>query len=394
MNPNEFTKDSPGRLVLTPERVHAFIPNPLPTELELSPLIIKLLGEADRALGQLNGIAQSLPNPNLLVRPFIRREAELSSRIEGTFATQEELVLFEMGRPNESARPDVQEVANYVSALERGLKKLQELPTSLRLIRELHSNLLRGVRGGSQRPGEFRKIQNFIGQRNQPIGRARFVPPPPSDVMACLDAFERALHAETSIPPLVHMAMIHYQFEAIHPFEDGNGRIGRLLLPLILCERKLLSQPLLHLSAFFEIYREDYYDHLLHVSQRGAWGEWIQFFLRGASEQALEATKKSRQLLDLRQKFQEKIRTKRASALAARLVDQLFKSPAITIPYARDLLKVTFPSANLTVQKLVEAGILSEASGQKRNRVWLAGEILAILSSQRARSTISTEGEA
>lgn len=185
--------------------------------------------------------------------------------------------------------------------------------------------------------------------------------------------------------------MIHYQFEAIHPFEDGNGRIGRLLLPLILCEKKLLPQPLLHLSAFFEMYRQEYFDHLLHVSQRGSWQDWIQFFLRAIYDQARDAAERSRQLLDLRQRFQEKVRAKRASALAGHLVDHLFKSPAITVPLARELLKVTYPSANLTVQKVVEAGILHEISGHKRNRVWLAPQVLEILSKRPDRQADTRE---
>ena len=386
MNLKEFTKDIPGRLVVIPEGVHAFIPFPLPSELSLPSDTIAILGEADRAVGQLYGLAQSLPNPSLLVRPFLRREAELSSRIEGTYATQEELVLFEVGQPSKPTRPDVLEVANYVQALEHGLKRLEEIPISLRLIRELHAHLLRGVRGGSLRPGEFRTVQNFIGQRNQPIAAARFVPPPASEVFSCLDALERSFHAETKIPPLVALAMIHYQFEAIHPFEDGNGRIGRLLLPLILCERKLLPHPLLHLSAFFERHREDYYDHLLHVSQRGEWQEWIQFFLRSVIDQAREAGSRSHQLIELRQLFQEKIRAKRASALAGRLVDHLFKSPAISVPLTSQLLRISYPSASLTVQKLVEVGILHEISGQKRNRVWLAPEVLQIISPATAKS--------
>lgn len=391
MNHNEFTRDSPGQLVLIPEGVHAFVPHPLPPGLLLASETIKLLSDADRALGNLHGIAQSLPNPQLLVRPFLRREAELSSRIEGTYASQEDLVLFELRGPSEPVRPDVREVANYVAALEHGLKRLKEIPTCLRLIRELHLRLLRGVRGNTRRPGEFRNIQNFIGQHDLPIGEARYVPPPPTYVSQCLDAFEHSLHADSSLPPLVRIAMIHYQFEAIHPFEDGNGRIGRLMLPLLLCEIKLLPHPLLHLSAYFERYREEYYDHLLHVSQSGQWQEWIQFFLRAVSDQAEEAAQRSRALLELRQQFQETIRAKRASALAARLVDHLFRSPAMTVPFAKDLLKVTYPSANLTVQRLVKAGILSEVSGQRRNRVWLAPGVLQILSPSKEKPRVQKD---
>ena len=394
MNPDQFLKSAPGRLVLIPEGVQSFIPKPPPASLSFTTDTIKLLSNADISLGRLQGVAQTLPNPQLLVRAFLRREAELSSRIEGTFASQRELVLFDITKTLEENRPDVREVANYVHALEHGLKRLAEIPTCLRLIKELHVRLLEGVRGGTQRPGHFRQIQNFIGQRNRPIGEARFVPPPPSKIPECLDSFERSLHAENDLPALVHIAVIHYQFEAIHPFEDGNGRIGRLLLPLLLCERKLLSHPLLNLSAYFEKRRDEYYDQLLNVSQKGDWENWIRFFLRGIAEQAQEAAERSKQLLDLRQHFQEVIRTKRASALAARLVDSLFHSPGLTVPLAQRLLKVTYPSANLAVQKLVEAKILFEVSGYKRNRVWMAPQIVNILSNpsgnQAAQEKISS----
>jgi len=380
MNPNDFSRDSPGRLILIPEGVHAFIPDPLPENLELSAATVSTLSAADRSLGYLDAIGHSLPNPGLLVKPFLRREAELSSRIEGTFATQRDLLLFEVNPTGAGLTPDVREVANYVTALEHGLKQLDKLPTSLRLIRELHKRLMNGVRGQMQRAGEFRQVQNFIGQSHEPIGRARYVPPPAIEALKCLNNLELALHKDISLPPLVQLAMIHYQFEAIHPFEDGNGRIGRLILPLILSEKGLLSKPLLHLSAYFERHRNEYYDHLLQVSQRASWQAWIQFFLRGVHEQARVAAHKCHNLLILRQKFQEKIREKRASALAAILVDHLFRSPAITVSLAQALLKVTYPSANLAVQRLVEAGILSETSGQKRYRMWLAPEILSVLS--------------
>lgn len=378
MNPADFTEDSPGRLVRIPEGGHAFVPHPLPLNFSLDLETVHLLSEASRNLGELQGLAQSLPNPHLLVGPFLRREAQLSSRIEGTYATQEEVAIFDADPVAQPEKSDVREVSNYIAAVEYGLKRLPDLPISLRLIRELHERLMKGVRGSDRRPGEFRDKQNWIGSDRE-IANARFVPPPAGEMVSCLDAFERYWHAPSLTPVLVRLALLHYQFEAIHPFEDGNGRIGRLLIPLLLCESQLLARPLLYLSAYFEKRRKQYYDHLLHVSQRGAIQPWVQFFLSAVIEQAKESAMLSQKLFALRQKYQEMVRKKRASALAADLIDSLFVTPGLTINSAAKVLKVSYPSAQLAVEKLVEAGILHETLGRKRNRLFIASGILSTL---------------
>lgn len=380
MNPSDFTVDSPGRLVKIPEGVHAFVPALPPDHIALSPGTEQLFESASISLGVLRGLTESLPNPRLLLRPFMRREAELSSRIEGTYASQEELLLFEVDPKLEPKKSDVREVANYVQAMEYGLERLQKLPVSLRLIRELHERLMSGTRGSDRNPGEFRIRQNYIGDRAQGITEARFVPPPVTELSRCLDEFERWLHAPSQMRILVRLALVHYYFETIHPFEDGNGRIGRLLLSLLLIERGILPKPMLNLSAYFEKNRSAYQDHLLQVSQRGTWESWIRFFLQGIFEQAEDASRKTKSLLDLRQQYRTKMQSIKASARVLQLVDGLFITPGLMVPLVERALEVTFPTAQGWIQKLVAAGILHEATGQKRNRIYLAPAILNILS--------------
>ena len=373
MNPTDFTVDSPGRLVAIADGTQAFVPNALPALVPLGAEAVNVLAQASQALGLLQGLVQSLPSPQILVRPFVRREAELSSRIEGTYANQEELVLFEIDRDSATEKPDVREVWNYVSAFEYGLKRLEELPVSLRLIRELHGKLMKGVRGGDRHPGEFRTCQNYIGQKGQSIANARYVPPPPGELSMCLDAFEKSMHAESQQPFLVRLALIHYQFEAIHPFEDGNGRIGRLLLPLLLVEKAILSHPLIQLSAYFERHRREYYDHLLHISRSGEWQPWVTFFLRAVHEESIAAAKQTRAMLDLRAKYRDKMEF---SARARKIVDDLFVTPAVTINQVAKRLRVTYPTAELLVRNLIAANILSADKTRQRNRVFHASEIL------------------
>lgn len=382
MKPESFSANAPGQVIRTSEGHWAFLPDPLPPKLDLSLETIQLLSEADRALGQLAGVGETLPNPHLLIGPFVRREAVLSSRIEGTVATPEELLLFEIAPSEDPQPPDVREVANYVKALETGLARLAELPVCLRLIRDTHRILLGGVRGGKHRPGEFRQSQNFIGRPDRPIEEARFVPPPVPQMTQALDAFERFLQEGSGYPFLVDLALTHYQFEAIHPFMDGNGRIGRLLIPLLLCERGILPQPLLYLSAYFEKNRDSYVDLLLGVSRSGAWEKWVRFFLKGVADQARDALRRSRQLLSLRQEYRVRMQMARASALVLRLVDDLFSHPAITASGARRRLGVTHRSAQLNIEKLEKAGILKEYTGRRRNRVYVATGILSIIAEE------------
>lgn len=403
MQANEFQPTSPGRLVPTVDGATAFVPDPLPHQLPVAGSTARLLSRANHALGELSGIARPLKNPYLLGSALLRREAILSSRIEGTITSPEQLVMFEAGAPIEEdrARHDAREVMNYVRAMERGLKRLPELPLSLRLIRELHEMLLRGVRGARERPGHFRESQNWIGSAGAPITAARYVPPPVREMRQALDDFEKYLHLEPHTGPagsaiigdenpelsplLVRLALVHYQFEAIHPFRDGNGRVGRLLIPLLLVSHGRLRGPLLYLSAYFERQRPTYYDLLLAVSQRGAWTEWVDFFLRGVAESATEAIEQADVLIALREKWRAHFETARSSVLLHNLIDHLFETPAIRIADARKLLRVTTASASANIKKLVGAGIVEERTGRKRDQVFVAMDIIRLMDDMEAR---------
>jgi Fic family protein len=376
MNLADFTEDAPGRLIRNADGINCFVPNPLPPTIGLGMPCIEQLSRAERALGKLAGAGEMLPNPNLLIGPFMRREAVLSSRIEGTIASEEDLVLFKIDPSLGTSKPDTREVNNYVTALRFGLKRLDELPVSLRLICDLHGRLLKGVRGADRRPGEFRDRQNYIAPAGEPIENARFVPPPVPEMRQALDAFEKFLHAPSDRPLLIDLALTHYQFEVIHPFRDGNGRIGRLLIPLLLCERKVLTKPLLYLSAYFEKRRMQYADPLLRVSQKADWETWIQFFLEGITEQATDGLERAARLMALWQDYRKRLQTARVSTLAQRLVDQLFLQPAMTVGLAQSILRVSFLSAQNNIMRLVKAGILTEMTGRKRNRIFVATEIL------------------
>lgn len=378
MDQSQFAANHPGRLVRSGPKAHSFlayIPAALPPELKWSPGLVSRLSAADRAVGLLAGTGKSLPNPHLLIGPFKRREAVLSSRIEGTQASLSDLFVFEARAESAPRGSDVLEVANYVEALEYGLARQASLPLSKKLIREMHAILMRGVRGQEQAPGEFRRSQNWIGSPGCSLRDASFVPPPPEELEVCLDDFERFLHAPSSMPPLVRLALVHYQFEAIHPFLDGNGRIGRLLITLLLCVERVLPDPLLYLSAFFERHRGEYYEKLGAVSRRGEWNEWLEFFLRGVTEESIDAVERAGRLIDLRARYREVLQRARASALVLRLVDGLFDRPAVTLASARAMLGVTSRAAQMNIDKLVRAGILREATGMARNRMWVSDEI-------------------
>ena len=324
-----------------------------------------------------------MPNPHLLIHPFIRREAVLSSRIEGTQTSLSDLLFFEASGERDVYSVDIIEVSNYVKALEYGVERLETLPVSLRLIREIHKQLMEGVRGEHMTPGEFRRSQNWIGPPGCTLMEATFVPPPEAEMKEALDQFEKYLHASAQLPPLIRLAMLHYQFEAIHPFLVGNGRVGRLLLTLLLCADGLLPKPLLYLSAYFERHRQRYYDLLLAISQRGAWSEWITFFLRGVAEQSHDAIRRSNRLIDLWQEYRQKLQSARTSPLSLRLVDELLSYPAISVAWAAKRLKVTHRSIQLNIEKLVRHGILREATGRRRNRIFVAPEIINILEAHK-----------
>lgn len=379
MQVSEFTKDKPGQLTQGVGGYTAFVPAALPPALTWTTALVRDLSAATGALGQLDGITKALPNPRLLMRTFITREAVLSSRIEGTHASISDMFLFDISPTVEDTVPDVREVSNYIRALEFGLERLKKIPLCLNMILDMHRILLEKVRGDSRHPGEFRRVANWIGPRRCTQENARYVPPPPETLPALLDAFEKYLHASSDLPLLVRLALTHYQFEALHPFEDGNGRLGRLLISLQLVSHGVLSQPSLYLSAYFERHRQQYYDLLLDVSRRGAWTDWLSFFLAGITQESMDAVERATRLVTLRDQFHAKCHNARTSALLLKLVDQLFRWPAVNMPRVRKLLNVQPQSAQHNTDYLVKVGILRENTGQQRNRVWVAPAIIRTL---------------
>jgi Fic family protein len=382
----ELFKHTPaGKLVRATGGYRAFVPNPLPPSLAWDTALVSRISQADRAVGTLSGLGEALPNPHLLIYPFIRREAVLSSRIEGTQSSLSDLLLFEATQVEKQR--DVKEVQNYVRAMEYGLKRLNELPLSLRFIRELHGILLEGVRGAHATRGEFRQSQNWIGSAGATLNEATFVPPPVPEMQDCLNQLEKFLHTDSELPPLVQAAMVHYQFETIHPFLDGNGRIGRLLMTLLLCQKNVLAKPLLYLSAFFEQHRPEYYDLLLKVSQAGAWREWIEFFLKAVTEQSDDAVSRSRRLLDILRQYSQTAREKRLSPTSGQLVELIFMKPVLNAKTAREFLKVSYPSAQYALSSLEKAGIITEITGRKRDKAYAANEILKALGEEAPRKS-------
>lgn len=378
MDRSQFTAQDTGRLVRTLDGHLAFVPSPLPPKITISFELMRRLSEADHAVGTLAGIGRILPNPHLLTHPFLKREAVLSSRIEGTEASATDLALFEAAGSPSTDQSDVREVSNYVVALRYGLKRLDKLPMSLRFLREVHAKLMADVRGGTRAPGEFRHVQNWIGPSGSRIDNATYVPPPVQEMHAALDHFERFLHEPSPMPVLLRVALIHYHFEAIHPFLDGNGRIGRLLIAFLLHIEKVLDQPLLYLSAFFEHHRREYYHRLIEVTTKGAWDEWIDFFLRGVAEQANDAVRRTRELLDLSDSYRRRFASARNAGVLSSLVDRLFAVPATTISSVAADLKMSYPAAKKNVQKLVGLHILTpRRSG--RGSIYVAEDVLRIV---------------
>jgi Fic family protein len=373
---DSFTPDAPGTIVRTAQGNPAFIPAPAPRRLVLSSEVIELLDEASNQLGVLQGIGRRLPNPHLLIGPYLRREAVLSSRIEGTRTTIAELYAAEADQLQLVESEDVAEVVNYVDAYRHGLDRLATLPLSLRLIRELHERLLSGVRCGAREPGRFRTYQNFVGGTTE--ADARYVGPPVPAMRECLDDFERFLH-DRSLRPLVHAAVMHYQFEAIHPFGDGNGRVGRLLIGVFLAERKLLPQPLLNLAAFLERTRDRYYDGLLRVSTHGDWDGWLRYLLDGIRIQARAAGDLADSLLELQGRYREELQSSRATAGALALVDALFDNPIVTSRRVQEALGVSAPTARATIAALERHGIVREITGRRWGRAYRADEILELI---------------
>ena len=380
MNPNDFRSPETGQVIFTQNGYYAFIPAQLPPNLTWSLSLISALSEAERDLSRLAALAGAFPFPRLLIQPFMRREAVLSSRIEGTRATLAELYTYETTQlsflePDE----DVREVYNYVTALDFGLERLQTLPISLRLIREIHEKLMSGVRGGNLTPGEFRHTQNWIGAAGSTIMTATYVPPPVDEMLQGLGELEKFIHRGTDVPVLARAAMIHYQFEALHPFLDGNGRVGRLLMALLFTEWNVLPQPLLNLSVYFERYRQEYYDHLLAVSQRGAWETWLRFFMRGVSAQAQDSLARMQRLETIRAKYEHLVKSDRNSERMGAVLDFLFSRPILSAKQLAGNLGMPFKTARQYIEKLVRAGILREITGNARNQIYRADEIFGAL---------------
>jgi Fic family protein len=360
-----------GRYVAQPGGYKAFLPAPLPPvpALQVDTALQRCLSEADRALGRLDGSVQTLPHPDLFVYMYVRKEAVLSSQIEGTQSSLQDLLAAEAQVLDIDRPRDVDEVVNYVRAMKAGLDRLATLPVSVRLIREIHAELLQGVRGSGLTPGELRRSQNWIGPGGCTLAQATFVPPPPGEVPGALGALESFLHSD-DLPLLVKIGLAHVQFGTIHPFLDGNGRIGRLLITFLLCERQALGKPVLYLSHYFKQHRAEYYERLQAVRDEGDFEGWLAFFLRGITSVSMEAADTARRILELREHHRRDITDHmgRAAGNGHRVLELLYKKPIVSVPDVRALLGTTFPGANQIVQRLVHLGILREFTGHARNR--------------------------
>ncbi|MPZ22709.1 MAG: Fic family protein [Dehalococcoidia bacterium] len=366
------TAQRAGRYVRQPTGYRAFVPAPLPPNpsIQYSAGVLDALSRADQAVGRLDGISRTIPNPDLFVAMFVRREAVLSSQIEGTQSTLDDVLSFELDRSGRDIPGDVVEVVNYVAAMNYGIDRLATLPLSLRLIREIHSQLLDSVRGSEKQPGEFRKTQNWIGADGSPLSRATFVPPPPFEMTEALHDFERFLVGEEGLPPLIHAGIAHAQFETIHPFLDGNGRVGRLLISFLLVHRGVLHRPLLYLSHYLKRRKAEYYDSLMAVRNGGQWEEWLVFFLEGVAATASEATVTAGNILALRSAHTEIAAGRGFGADSPRLIDLLLRSPLVNVNFVKDRLGVAYLTAAKLIGRFEAAGLVEEITGRKRNRIF------------------------
>lgn len=365
------------------ETVRAFVPNPLPPtpQLELSGSLQRKLDEASYALGKLDAAAELLPDVGLFLYMFIRKEAVLSSMIEGTQSSLSDLLLFELQEKPGVPLDDVQEVSNYVAAMNYGLQRLKDgFPLSLRLIREIHAELQAKGRGSLKSPGEFRRSQNWIGGTR--LGNAAFVPPPPAEAITCLNELELFLHDE-EIPILIKAALAHVQFETIHPFLDGNGRVGRLLITLLLCEGKVLKQPLLYLSYYFKLHRQYYYEQLNTIRDQGDWERWLDFFVEAVIATATQSLEIIMALDKQVRKDREKIQTIGRSSKSATLVHQaMFRHPIASPMKLKEETGLTDATINASLRKLQELGIAEETTGQKRNRLFCYHDYFRLLNQE------------
>lgn len=375
MNPAEFANSPAGTLVPILDGQVAFVPNDLPPQLDCSLELLTRVHDTGHSLGQVAGIAEYIPNPKLLIVPFLGLEAVLSSRIEGTVSTTTDLFAAEVALPEEVSEP-TREVANYLKATDQGIALLQELPICVRLVRQLHGTLMQGVRGRDWPPGEFRRSQVHLGRPRRPIQEATYVPPPAERLLDLMAAWERFANDDHSLPALVQCALLHAQFEMIHPFYDGNGRVGRLILSLFLMSKGFLDRPLLFLSAYFERNRDEYYRRLLAVSKEGDWGSWIDFFLAAVDTQAGAAVRAAREIAGVRNEIMAQFATKRN---VLQLIDLLFEHPVVTNNLVAERLHVSFPAASRAIRGLVEAGYLEEITGRLRDQRFAAVKLISAI---------------
>lgn len=374
MKSEDFRAPQAGQAILTTKGYWAFIPAPLPPAVTYDAQLVLALSKADAALSELAGLGRHVITPHLLISSYIRREAVLSSRIEGTRASIAELLINDLdGQDTPSNKADLKEVQNYVAALEYGIARLDSLPLSLRLVREIHARLMDGVRGEKATPGEFRRSQNWIGPAGSSLSDAPYVPPPVDEMNDCLAKWELFLQDHGSFPDLIQCALLHEQFEAIHPFLDGNGRVGRLLITLFLIERGRLGQPLLYLSSFIETHRQEYYELLQRVRTHGDWNSWLHFFLKGVEITSKQGIQQAGALMRLRKQLHNEFLKRPKNAM---LIDPLFINPYITVSRAAELLGTSLPTARRVVQDLEAAGVLQEVTGRTWGKTYVARQIL------------------
>ena len=361
-----------GQYVAQPSGYRAFVPSPLPPDppVRIDGQLQQGLSEADRALGRLDGSIHTLPNPDLFVYMYVRKEAVLSSQIEGTQSSLQDLLSVEAEVSGAATPRDVDEVVNYVRAMNHGLARLEQLPVSTRLIREIHTELMQGVRGSRLTPGDLRRSQNWIGAGGSSLATATFVPPPPEAVPQALGDLETFLHQRDDVPLLIKIGLAHAQFETIHPFLDGNGRVGRLLITFLLCERGALHKPVLYLSHYFKAHRQQYYERLQAVRDSGDWEGWLEFFLQGVAEVSAQAADTARRILLLREEHRTAIAEKlgRAAGNGHRILQYLYEHPIVSAKEVQALIGTTFAAANQIVRRLAAIGILEEITGHARHR--------------------------
>jgi len=360
------------------DQYNVFIPNPLPPNIEFDEELVLILSRAEEKLGKLSGVCLTLPSPNLLIIPYLRKEAIMSTRIEGTRISMQEVLLSE-AKEREEKTKDAQEVVNYINTVNYALTKIEKSPINVELIKEMHKVLMEGVRGDDKAPGEFREVQNWIGSELSKVSNANFVPPNPEAVPKLMEDLIEYLNTEHNVPVLVRCALMHYQFETIHPFCDGNGRIGRSLITVYLCKKKKIIKPLLYISEFFEKHRLEYNELLLKTGQTGKFEGWIKFFLKAVEVQSEDASVRAHKLLYLRESYRKRVQREAQSSDILNIIDYLFSNPFITVKKAQHILDVTYPTGKKYVEKLAEYEILKEANRLQREKTFVAYEIYEII---------------